>query len=113
VAPRLVRDPGKVLLGVGVAVALGGDCLSDFAAMRGLRGIDYSSMLDSVTFTSEEWQKALADYTALLPRLRDSADDAAALGEARDECVATWARIEQLLEERQKEIRPAKRGEPS
>ena len=31
---RAVHDPGKVLLDVAVAVALGGDCLADLAAVR-------------------------------------------------------------------------------
>jgi hypothetical protein len=33
-AARAVHDPGKVLLDVAVAVALGGDCLADLAAVR-------------------------------------------------------------------------------
>lgn len=33
-AERAVHDPGKVLLDVAVAVALGGDCLADVAAVR-------------------------------------------------------------------------------
>lgn len=32
--PRAVHDPGKVLLDVALAVALGGDCLSDVAMLR-------------------------------------------------------------------------------
>jgi hypothetical protein len=32
--PRAVHDPGKVLLDVALAVALGGDCLSDVAVLR-------------------------------------------------------------------------------
>jgi hypothetical protein len=31
---RAVHDPGKVLLDVATAVALGGDCLADVAAVR-------------------------------------------------------------------------------
>ena len=31
---RAHHDPGKVLLDVAIAVALGGDCLADVAAMR-------------------------------------------------------------------------------
>jgi len=31
---RAVHDPGKVLLDVATAVALGGDCLADLAAVR-------------------------------------------------------------------------------
>lgn len=34
-AERAVHDPGKVLLDVATAVALGGDCLADLAAVRG------------------------------------------------------------------------------
>jgi hypothetical protein len=33
-APRASHDPGKVLLDLAVAVALGGDCLADLAAVR-------------------------------------------------------------------------------
>ena len=33
-AARAVHDPGKVLLDVAIAVALGGDCLADIAAVR-------------------------------------------------------------------------------
>jgi hypothetical protein len=33
-APRAQHDPGKVLLDVATAVALGGDCLADLAAVR-------------------------------------------------------------------------------
>lgn len=32
--PRAVHDPGKVLLDLALAVALGGDCLSDVAMLR-------------------------------------------------------------------------------
>ncbi|GAA3977152.1 hypothetical protein GCM10022384_28870 [Streptomyces marokkonensis] len=32
--PRAVHDPGKVLLGVALAVALGGDCLADVGMLR-------------------------------------------------------------------------------
>jgi hypothetical protein len=31
--PRTVHDPGKVLLDVALAIALGGDCLADVATM--------------------------------------------------------------------------------
>src|SRR3990170_8987458 len=33
-SPRTVHDPGKVLLDVATAVALGGDCLADIAVVR-------------------------------------------------------------------------------
>lgn len=32
--PRAVHDPGKILLDVAVAVALGGDCLADVGMLR-------------------------------------------------------------------------------
>ncbi|MEU0072543.1 IS1380 family transposase [Streptomyces sp. NPDC006332] len=32
--PRAVHDPGKILLDLALAVALGGDCLADIAALR-------------------------------------------------------------------------------
>jgi hypothetical protein len=36
-APRAVHDPGKVIAELAAAVALGGDCLADIAALRGQR----------------------------------------------------------------------------
>ncbi|MFJ1643574.1 MULTISPECIES: transposase, partial [unclassified Streptomyces] len=32
--PRAVHDPGKILLDVALAVALGGDCLADVGTLR-------------------------------------------------------------------------------
>lgn len=32
--PRAIHDPGKVLLDVSLALALGGDCLADVAMLR-------------------------------------------------------------------------------
>ena len=32
--PRAVHDPGKILLDVALAVALGGDCLADVGILR-------------------------------------------------------------------------------
>lgn len=32
--PRAVHDPGKILLDLALAVALGGDCLADVALLR-------------------------------------------------------------------------------
>ncbi|WP_405719940.1 IS1380 family transposase [Streptomyces sp. NBC_01537] len=37
--PRAVHDPGKVLLDVALAVALGGDCLADVAMLRAEPGV--------------------------------------------------------------------------
>jgi len=37
--PRAVHDPGKVLLDLAVAVALGGDCLADVALVRSQPGL--------------------------------------------------------------------------
>ena len=37
--PRAVHDPGKVLLDVALAVALGGDCLADVAMLRAEPGL--------------------------------------------------------------------------
>jgi hypothetical protein len=36
---RAVHDPGKVLLDVALAVALGGDCLADIAMLRAESGV--------------------------------------------------------------------------
>jgi hypothetical protein len=38
-APRAVHDPGKVVLDLAVAVALGGDCLADVAVVRAQPGL--------------------------------------------------------------------------
>ncbi|MFG2504218.1 IS1380 family transposase [Streptomyces rubiginosohelvolus] len=37
--PRAVHDPGKILLDVALAVALGGDCLADVAMLRAEPGV--------------------------------------------------------------------------
>ncbi|NUL07471.1 IS1380 family transposase [Streptomyces lunaelactis] len=37
--PRTVHDPGKILLDVALAVALGGDCLADVAMLRAEPGV--------------------------------------------------------------------------
>ncbi|MEU0823203.1 transposase, partial [Streptomyces mirabilis] len=37
--PRAVHDPGKALLDLALAVALGGDCLSDVAMLRAEPGV--------------------------------------------------------------------------
>ncbi|WP_424871059.1 IS1380 family transposase [Streptomyces sp. SAI-229] len=37
--PRTVHDPGKILLDVALAVALGGDCLADVAVLRAGPGV--------------------------------------------------------------------------
>ena len=34
-APRAVHDPGKIVADLAAALALGGDCLADIAALRG------------------------------------------------------------------------------
>lgn len=37
--PRAVHDPGKVVLDVALAVALGGDCLADLGVVRAEPGV--------------------------------------------------------------------------
>ena len=37
--PLAVHDPGKVLLDLAVAIAVGGDCLADIAVLRGEPGV--------------------------------------------------------------------------
>lgn len=37
--PRAVHDPGKILLDVALAVALGGDCLADTGLLRAELGV--------------------------------------------------------------------------
>ena len=38
-APRAVHDPGKILTGLAMALALGGDCLADVAVLRAEPGL--------------------------------------------------------------------------
>lgn len=37
--PRAVHDPGKILVDVALAVALGGDCLADVGTLRAEPGV--------------------------------------------------------------------------
>jgi hypothetical protein len=37
--PGAVHDPGKIVLDLAVAVALGGDCLADIGILRAERGV--------------------------------------------------------------------------
>jgi hypothetical protein len=48
--PRAVHDPGKILLDVALAVALGGDCLADVDTLPHLR----SAPFHATTWTLEK-----------------------------------------------------------
>ena len=37
--PNAIHDPGKVLLDLAIATAIGGDCLADIAVLRAERGV--------------------------------------------------------------------------
>lgn len=65
--PRAVHDPGKILLDVALAVALGGDCLADVAMLRcepavfGLVASDptVSSLIDTLAASGEKALQAV------------------------------------------------------
>lgn len=67
--PRAVHDPGKVLLDVALAVALGGDCLADAGMLRAEPAVfgpvasdpTVSRLIDTLTASEE---KALAAIRA-------------------------------------------------
>ncbi len=65
--PRAVHDPGKILLDVALAVALGGDCLADVAMLRAEPGVfgavasdpTVSRLIDTLAGAGERALKAL------------------------------------------------------
>jgi hypothetical protein len=64
-APLAVHDPGKVLLDVVTAVALGGDCLPDVAAVRAQpRLFDRSPPIRRSPGCSRPWQAMLRPRSA-------------------------------------------------
>ena len=78
---RAVHDPGKVLLDVATAVALGGDCLADLAAVRAQPAV-FGSVASDPT------------VSRLFAALATDADDAvSAIRQARAQArAAVWAR---------------------
>ena len=78
---RTIHDPGKVLLDVATAVALGGDCLADVAAVRAQPGL-FGSVASDPT------------VSRLFAALAADVDDAvAAIREVRAQArVAVWGR---------------------
>jgi hypothetical protein len=78
---RAVHDPGKVLVDVAVAVALGGDCLADVAVLRAQPGL-FGPVASDPT-VSRLIARLAEDIEATLPAIR------AAHAEARE---AVWAR---------------------
>ena len=80
-AARAVHDPGKVLLDVATAVALGGDCLADVAVVRAQP--DLFGAVASDPTVSRVIARLAADADRVLPAIR------AARAKAR---AAVWAR---------------------
>jgi hypothetical protein len=78
---RAVHDPGKVLLDVATALALGGDCLADVAVVRAQS--DLFGAVASDPTVSRVIAKLAADAGQVLPAIR------AARAQAR---AAVWAR---------------------
>ncbi len=78
---RAVHDPGKVLLDVATAVALGGDCLADLAAVRAQPAV-FGPVASDPT-VSRVFAALAADPDAAVAAIR------AARGAAR---AAVWAR---------------------
>ncbi|WP_053208315.1 IS1380 family transposase [Jiangella muralis] len=67
---RVVHDPGKVLLDVATAVALGGDCLADLAVVRAQPEL-FGPVASDPT-VSRVIAKLAADIDASLPAIRDA-----------------------------------------
>jgi hypothetical protein len=65
---RAVHDPGKVLLDVATAVALGGDCVADVAAVRGQPEV-FGSVASDPTI-SRVFAALAADVAQALPAIR-------------------------------------------
>src|SRR4029079_1078303 len=80
-AGRAVHDPGKVLLVLATAVALGGDCLSDLAAVRAQPAV-FGSVASDPT-GSRLFTALAADVDSAVAAIRQ------ARGQAR---AAVWAR---------------------
>lgn len=80
-AARAVHDPGKVLLDVAMAVALGGDCLADVAVVRAQP--ELFGLVASDPTVSRVIARLAADVGEVLPVIR------AARAKAR---AAVWAR---------------------
>ncbi|PZF81311.1 IS1380 family transposase, partial [Jiangella anatolica] len=78
---RVVHDPGKVLLDVATAVALGGDCLADLAVVRAQPEL-FGPVASDPT-VSRVIAKLADDIDASLPAIR------AARAQAR---AAVWGR---------------------
>ncbi|HEX3610851.1 MAG TPA: IS1380 family transposase [Sporichthyaceae bacterium] len=79
--PQTVHDPGKVLIDLATAVALGGDCLADVAVVRAQEGL-FGTVASDAT-VSRLITALAADIDIALPALR------AARAQAR---AAVWAR---------------------
>ncbi|WP_148590559.1 IS1380 family transposase, partial [Streptomyces sp. WAC01526] len=70
--PRAVHDPGKVLLDVALAVALGGDCLADVGMLRAEPAVfgpvasdpTVSRLLDSLAASGEKALRAIRSARA-------------------------------------------------
>jgi hypothetical protein len=78
---RAVHDPGKVLLDVATAVALGGDCLADLAAVRAQPEV-FGSVASDPT-VSRLFADLAADVDAAVVAIRQARADARAMVWAR------------------------------
>jgi hypothetical protein len=58
-APRAAHDPGKVVLDLAVAIALGGDCLADLAVVRAqpAAGADLTQLTEWIPVGEERAQR--------------------------------------------------------
>ncbi|MDQ2756377.1 MAG: IS1380 family transposase [Actinomycetota bacterium] len=73
---RAVHDPGKVLLDVATAVAIGGDCLADVAALRAQPGV-FGSVASDPT-VSRLFAALATDVDAAVAAIREVRADARA-----------------------------------
>ncbi len=76
-APRAIHDPGTVLLDVATAVALGGDCLADVAALRAQPGV-FGTVASDPT-VSRVFAALAGDVDAAVSAIRAARADARAV----------------------------------
>ena len=85
-SPRAVHDPGKVLLDVATAVALGGDCLADVAVVRAQPEVVGSVASDPTV--SPPWSPPWPATS--MPRWQRSAPHAQLLASGSGPAVVLW-----------------------
>ncbi|MFD7134495.1 transposase [Streptomyces sp. NPDC059894] len=72
--PRAVHDPGKILLDVALAVALGGDCLADVGMLRAEPAVFGPDGMRITCFATNTADRPIAELE-LRHRLRARAED--------------------------------------